>query len=82
MRSPFEVPIPTHSAVSPLEPPVGALGSTSVDVASRIQERPPTGPRLNAGPKSALTLDVSAAAARVETRVRGEGIFGYVYVIC
>jgi hypothetical protein len=73
MRSPFEVPIPTHSEVSPTDP-VGAFGSTSVELASRIQEPAPTGPVLKAGPNAAFTEQVSAAVARNETSWREDGI--------
>jgi hypothetical protein len=38
IKSPLEVPIPTQREASPVDP-VGAFGKTSVDVASRIQER-------------------------------------------
>ena len=45
--------------------PVGALGSTRVDVDSRIHELPPTGPVLNEGPKAALAEDASVATTTV-----------------
>ena len=73
IRSPFEVPIPTHSAVSP-DDPVGAFGSTSVELASRIQEPAPTGPVLKAGPNAAFTGDVSTAVVRTERIWREDGI--------
>lgn len=72
IRSPFEVPMPTQREASP-ELPVGALGKTRVEVASRIQEPEPTGPVLKAGPMAAST-EVKAAAATTERILREEGI--------
>jgi hypothetical protein len=70
IRSPLDVPIPTQSEASP-EEPEGALGKTSVEVASRIQEPEPTGPVLKAGPMAAST---EAAAAATERIWRRDGI--------
>ena len=66
------MPIPTQREVSP-EDPLGALGKTRVEVASRIQEPPPTGPVLKAGPMAAST-EVEATAARAEISWREDGI--------
>ena len=76
IRSPLEVPIPTHSEASP-DDPVGAFGRTSVEVASRIHEPEPTGPVLKAGPIAACTEEVNAAAARVERSWRVEGMSAF-----
>ncbi len=75
IRSPLEVPIPTQREVMP-ELPLGTLGKMRVDVASRIQEPPPTGPVLKAGPMAASTeVNVmAAAAAKAEITWRGEDI--------
>ena len=72
IKSPFEVPMPTQRDVSPVEP-LGALGNTRVDTASRIQEFEETGPVLKDGPKAAST-EVKAMAARTETNWREGGI--------
>ena len=45
--------MPTQSDASPDEP-LGALGRTRVDVASRINVSDETGPVLNAGPIAAF----------------------------
>ncbi len=71
IRSPFDVPMPTHSDRSP-DDPVGALGRISVDVASRMNEPDATGPVLKAGPMAASA--VATAVARAARRWRGEGI--------
>lgn len=60
-KSPFEVPIPTQREASP-EDPLGALGRTRVEVASRMKESSETGPVLKAGPMAAFT-DPTARAA-------------------
>lgn len=60
IKSPAEVPMPTHSEVIP-EEPLGIFGRTRVEVASRMNESEATGPVLNAGPIAAFA-DVQAAA--------------------
>lgn len=60
-KSPFEVPIPTQREASP-EDPLGALGRTRVEVASRMKEPSETGPVLKAGPMAAFA-DPTARAA-------------------
>ena len=65
IKSPLEVPIPTHRERSPELSP-GTAGSTKVEVASRIQEFDETGPVLNAGPMAAST-EVNARAANADT---------------
>ena len=61
IRSPFDVPIPTHSEVIP-EVPLGASGKRSVEVASRIHDPLPTGPVLKAGPIAARAGAANVAA--------------------
>ena len=74
IRSPLDVPMPTQSEVMP-EVPLGVSGRSSVDVASRIHEPPPTGPVLKAGPIAARADVVNvAAAARAERAWRENGI--------
>lgn len=72
IKSPFEVPMPTHREASPALL-LGVLGRTRVEVASRIQEPLPTGPVEKAGPMAAST-EVNAAAANAVMIWREEGI--------
>lgn len=60
-KSPFEVPIPTQREVIP-EDPLGALGRTRVEVASRMKESSETGPVLKAGPMAAFADPMATAA--------------------
>ena len=53
--------MPTQSEASP-DDPLGALGRTSVDVASRMKVSEETGPVLKAGPMAAFA-DLMAMAA-------------------
>lgn len=64
IKSPFEVPIPTHREVMPFAL-LGAFGRVSVEVVSRIQEPLPTGPVLKAGPMAASDIEAMASARTV-----------------
>lgn len=72
IKSPFEVPMPTHNDASP-EEPLGALGRTRVEVDSRMKESEATGPVLKAGPMAAFT-EAIAVMARAEMVCLVEGI--------
>jgi hypothetical protein len=61
IKSPFEVPMPTHSDASP-EEPLGVLGRTRVEVDSRMKESDATGPVLKAGPMAAFTEAIAVMA--------------------
>lgn len=75
IKSPFEVPMPTHSDASP-EEPLGALGSTRVEVDSRMKESDATGPVLKAGPMAAFTEAIAVmASAEMVCFVEGIGKF-------
>jgi hypothetical protein len=73
IRSPFEVPMPTQREASP-EEPLGAFGSTRVDVDSRMKDSEATGPVLKAGPMAAFT-EAIAVIVRAEMVCLVEGIF-------
>lgn len=83
IRSPLDVPMPTHSEASPLLL-VGTSGRTSVAVDSRMKVESATGPVDRAGPMAALTD--TAAAAMAETVRRVEDILsvckGWWYWYC
>lgn len=71
IRSPLEVPIPTHrEVIASEEPPLGPLGRTRVEVASRMKESSETGPVLKAGPMAAFTPVAPRAARAARTWVR------------